>query len=66
MSDSYNSFKSIKPNFKESYSKKKRFSKIKKCCSKKATAQLEASEDPMGYLEKMSNGNIKGVKGIAF
>jgi len=56
----------MKPNFKESYSKKKRFSKIKKCCSKKATAQLEASEDPMGYLEKMSNGNIKNLKGIAF
>lgn len=66
MSDSSNTFKSMKPDFKESYSKKKRFSKLKKCCSKKATAQLEASKDPMGYLEKMSNGDIKGVKGIAF
>jgi hypothetical protein len=56
----------MKPDLKESYSKKKRFSKLKKCCSKKATAQLEASKDPMGYLEKMSNGDIKGVKGIAF
>lgn len=64
--DSSNTFKSLSPEFKESYSKKKRFSKIKKCCSKKATAQLEASKDPMGYLEKMSNGNIKSLKGVAF
>ena len=64
--DSSNSFKSLSPNFKESYSKKKRFKKLKGAMSKKATAQLEASEDPMGYLEKMSNGNIKGLKGVAF
>lgn len=63
--DSSNSFKSMKPNYKESY-KKGKFKKLKKCCSKKATAELEASEDPMGYLEKMKEPSIKKLKGIAF
>jgi hypothetical protein len=64
--DSSNNFKDMSPNFKETYFKKKRFKKLKGAMSKKATAQLEASEDPMGYLDKMSNPNIKGLKGIAF
>lgn len=66
MSDSSNTFKSMKPDFKESYSKKKRFSKLKKCCSKKATAELEASKDPEKFLKKMTNADIRKVKGVAF
>jgi hypothetical protein len=61
-----NTFDSMKPNFKESYSKKKRFSKVKKSLAKKATAQKEASENPEKFLEKMTEPSIKNVKGIAF
>lgn len=56
----------MKANYKESYSKKKRFSKLKKSLAKKATSEKEASENPEKFLEKMKEPSIKGLKGIAF
>ena len=66
MSDSSNTFKSIKPNYKESYSKKNKFKKLKDSLAKKATAELEASKDPEKFLKKMTNADIRKVKGVAF
>jgi len=63
---SSNTYDSMKANYKESYSKKKRFSKLKKSLAKKATSEKEASENPEKFLEKMKEPSIKGLKGIAF
>jgi hypothetical protein len=58
-----NTFGSLKPNLKETYSddkKKKRFSK-----TRKAMAELNASKDPMKALKDKSYLNLKGKKGVA-
>lgn len=64
-----NTFKSLKPNYKESYSdsKKKGFSKLRKALRSngKANAELEASKDPMKALKDKSYLNLKGKKGVA-
>lgn len=63
-----NNFTSMLPNFKESYSDSKpRFQKIKKMMKSKskATAELDASKDPMKALKDKSYLNLKGKKGIA-
>lgn len=64
--DSSNTFKNMSPDLKDAYSKKKRFKKLKNSITKKATAELEASKDPMGYLDKMTDADIRKVKGVAF
>jgi hypothetical protein len=69
---SYNTFKSLKADTKETYSdnkkKKNRFKRTKKMLQPpgKATAELEASKDPMGFLERNKNMSIRGLKGVAF
>jgi hypothetical protein len=68
--DSANTFKSIKPDLKESYSdskKKKRFNRTKKMMQSKgkAMAELNASKDPMKALKDKSYLNIKNAKGVA-
>jgi len=63
-----NTFNSMKPNFKEQYSdKKERFGKLRKALRSKgkATAELEASKDPMKALKDKSYLNIKGKRGVA-
>lgn len=32
----------------------------------KATAELDASKDPMGFIRRNKNMSLKGKKGIAF
>jgi len=64
-----NTFGSMKPNMKETYSddKKKKFKRMKKMFEGgKATAEKDASKNPMGYLESHQNMSIKGKKGVAF
>lgn len=64
----YNTFKSLKADFKETYSepKKDRFKRVKNTFkSKKATAELDASKDPMKALKDKSYLNLKGKRGIA-
>lgn len=68
--DSANTFKSLKPDFKESYSdnnpKRPRFHRLRGMLkSRKATAELEASKDPMKALKDKSYLNLKGKKGVA-
>lgn len=48
--------------------KKKRFKLIRKLIQPngKATAELDASKNPMGWLESHKNMSIKGKKGVAF
>lgn len=67
-----NTFNSLKPNYKESYSdgkkkKKDRFKRTKTLIQPpgKATAELEASKDPIGYIQKNKNMKIP-PKGFAF
>lgn len=63
-----NTFNSMKPNFKEQYSdKKERFGKLKKALKSKgkATAELDASKNPMKSLKDKSYLNIKNKKGVA-
>jgi hypothetical protein len=45
-----------------------KFSKLKKMMGKpkKAMSELEASKDPMGFIEKNKNMSIKGLRGVAF
>lgn len=66
-----NTFTSLKPDLKESYSdskKKKRFSKTKKMLEPKgkATAEKEASADPMKFMKDNKNMSLKGKRGVAF
>lgn len=65
----YNTFKSLKADFKETYTEPEtpRFTKLKKQLKskKKATAALEASKDPMKALKDKSYLNLKGKKGVA-
>jgi len=68
---SANTFKSMKPDFKESYSdetkKKNRFKRTKAIMApkEKATAELEASKNPMKALKDKSYLSLKGKKGVA-
>ena len=55
-----NTFPLLRALLKEKYAKKL------KDPQGKATAQLEASKDPMGYLEKNKNPSWKHLKGVAF
>ena len=69
---SSNTFNSLKPNYKESYSdskkKKERFKRVKSLIQPKgkATAELDASKDPMKWMETHKNMSIKKLKGVAF
>jgi hypothetical protein len=58
--DTTNTFPLLKALLKEKYAKKLKEPQTK------ATAQLEASKDPMKYLEKNKNLSWKHLKGIAF
>jgi len=66
-----NTFQSLQPDLKESYSdgkkKKDRFKKTKSMLAPKgkATAELDASKDPMAALKDKSYLNLKGKRGIA-
>lgn len=58
-----NTFGSIQPDLKDTYSdtkKKKRFQK-----TRKAMAELDASKDPMAALKDKSYLNLRGKKGVA-
>jgi hypothetical protein len=46
-------------------SKKPRFTRTKKRVAKKATAELNASVNPMEYLKDKSYLQLKGKKGVA-
>lgn len=65
-----NTFESMKPDMKDQYAdkKKERFSKTKKLMQPKgkATAEADASRDPMGFMERNKNMSLKGKKGVAF
>lgn len=66
-----NSFKSLQPDLKDTYSddkkKKDRFKRTKSMLAPKgkATAELEASKNPMKALKDKSYLNIKNKKGVA-
>jgi hypothetical protein len=66
-----NTFNSLKPNMKETYSdqdgKKKRFKRLRAALKSngKANSELEASKDPMKALKDKSYLNLKGKKGVA-
>lgn len=66
-----NNFNSMKANMKESYSdnkkKKDRFKRVKTLIQPKgkATAELEASRNPMGFAKKNIEQSLKGKKGVA-
>ncbi len=47
---------------KEKYS---RLKKLLKSRGKKATAELDASKDPMGFVKRNIEPSLKGKKGIA-
>ena len=57
-----NTFNSLKPNVKKTYSdgKKKRFQR-----TKKAMAELNASKDPQKFMKENIEQSLKGKKGIA-
>lgn len=68
-----NTFNSLKPDLKESYSdekpkKKDRFKRTKAMMvpKGKATAMSQASKDPMKFIQDTKNMSIKGLKGVAF
>jgi hypothetical protein len=65
-----NTFNSLQPDLKESYSDKKdKFYRIKKMWGKKgkkATAEKDASKNPKKFMEDNKEPSIKGLKGIAF
>lgn len=65
-----NTFGSMQPNIKESYSdgkKKKRFGRVNKMLEPngKANSEAKASENPMKALKDKSFLNLKGKKGVA-
>ena len=66
-----NTFKSLQPNMKESYSdqdnKKKRYKRLREALKSpgKANAELKASQDPMKALKDKSYLNLRGKKGVA-
>lgn len=52
-------------NSKPRFSHLKEMLKRHKKANNKATAELEASKDPMGYIQKMKNPSINGLSGVA-
>lgn len=65
-----NTFNSLRPDMKDTYSdskKKDRFKRTKKLLQGrgKATAELDASKDPMGFAKRNIEPSLKGKKGIA-
>lgn len=67
MPNTTNTFQSIQPDLKDTYSdtkKKKRFSKLNDFYNKSSPA-AKASSDPMKALKDKSYLNLKGKKGIA-
>jgi len=66
-----NTFKSMSPNYKQTYSdtkkKKERFKLTKTLIQPKgkATAELDASKDPMGFAKRNIEQSLKGKKGVA-
>lgn len=62
--DSTNTFKSLQPNYKDTYSGKKRFGRLKKTIGK-AHAERDASRNPEKFLKENKNPSIKGLKGVA-
>lgn len=48
--------------------KEKKFKKIKELMGRgqKATAELDASKNPMKYIQTHKNMSIKGLRGVAF
>lgn len=64
-----NSFKNLKPNYKEAYSDQKpdRFKRTRSMIAPKgkATAEAKASANPMKALKDKSYLNLKGKKGVA-
>jgi hypothetical protein len=63
MESTTNTFLSVQPDLKESYSdgkKKKRFSKVRK-----AMAELDASKNPMKFMKDNIEPSLKGKRGIA-
>lgn len=68
---SANTFNSMKANMKEQYpdkKKKDRFGRIKKLIQPdgKATAELDASKNPMAFMKANKNMSLRGKKGVAF
>jgi hypothetical protein len=64
-----NMFSSMLPDFKESYAneKKRKFKRLHSIIKgKKATAELEASKNPMKWEKAHREMSIKALKGIAF
>jgi len=55
-----NNFKSMQPNLKEAYPKKKRFQR-----TRKAMAELDASKDPQKFMKENIEPSLKGKKGVA-
>ena len=57
-----NTFTSLKPNTKETYTdkKKKRFSR-----TRKAMSELKASKNPKKFMEENIEQSLVGKKGIA-
>lgn len=65
--DSYNTFNSLRPDFKDTYAddKKKRFSRTRNSLKKGISKNmLEASKNPQKWLHDNENININGLKGI--
>lgn len=66
-----NIFKSLQPNFKESYAgednKKKKYKRLREALKSNGTAnaELKASQDPMKALKDKSYLNLKGKRGVA-
>lgn len=64
-----NTFQSLQPDTKETYpdTKKKRFKRLRAALKSrgKATAELDASKDPMGFAKRNIEQSLKGKKGIA-
>jgi hypothetical protein len=58
MSDTTNSFPTIKAMLKDKYSDAKK--------KKKAQAEAQASKDPMKFMKENKNMSIKHLKGVAF
>lgn len=57
---SANTYNSMKPNYKEKYGRLKKVMK-----GRKATAELQASKNPMKFAKNNIEPSLKGKKGIA-
>lgn len=63
--DSANTYKSLQPNYKDTYAGKKRFGRLRKSIGRKAHAEADASRNPEKFLAENKNPSIKGLKGVA-